>query len=243
VAGSPVMIVSGGSRGLGRALVESYLARGWNVATFSRSLTPFVEQCQKEAPDFFYWSPVDASDPAAVRCFAKQVIGHFGRVDALVNNAGCDTDGILSTMRSEDVTRTVNVNLESALHLTSGCLRAMLAQGAGAIVNISSVSGLRGHTGVTVYSATKAALDGFTRSLAREVGPAGIRVNSVAPGYFESSMTAGFGTDARNRIVRRTPLGRLGRAEDIVSVVHFLVSPEAGFITGQVIAVDGGLSC
>jgi 3-oxoacyl-[acyl-carrier protein] reductase len=119
----------------------------------------------------------------------------------------------------------------------------MLEQQHGSIVNITSVNGIRGHSGVSVYSATKAALDGLTRSLAQEVGPQGIRVNSVAPGYFESEMTSGFSDEVRARIARRTPLRRLGTSEEIANVVRFLISPQASFLTGQIIAVDGGHSC
>jgi 3-oxoacyl-[acyl-carrier protein] reductase len=119
----------------------------------------------------------------------------------------------------------------------------MLRQGGGCIVNISSVNAVRGHAGVAVYSAAKAGLDGLTRSLARELGPRNIRVNSVAPGYFESEMVKGMTDEQKQRIVRRTPLGRLARAEDVANAVYFLASPQASFITGQVLIVDGGITC
>jgi 3-oxoacyl-[acyl-carrier protein] reductase len=119
----------------------------------------------------------------------------------------------------------------------------MLRQGRGCIVNISSVNAVRGHAGVAVYSATKAGLDGLTRSLARELGPRNIRVNSVAPGYFESDMVKGLTEEQKHRIVRRTPLGRLTSAEDVANAVYFLVSEQAAFITGQILVVDGGITC
>jgi 3-oxoacyl-[acyl-carrier protein] reductase len=127
--------------------------------------------------------------------------------------------------------------------LAQACSRFMLRQGSGCIINISSVHAIRGHAGVAVYSATKAALDGLTRSLARELGPRKIRVNSVAPGYFESDMVSGMGVEQLQRIARRTPLGRLARIDEIANAVHFLSSDQASFITGQVLAVDGGITC
>jgi 3-oxoacyl-[acyl-carrier protein] reductase len=153
------------------------------------------------------------------------------------------TEGLLALSRDADVHRQVSMNLEAAILLTRACLKGMLAQGSGSIVNISSVNALRGHTGVSVYSATKAALIGLTRSLAVELGPGGIRVNCVAPGYFQSEMTSGFSEEQRSRIARRTPLRRLGTVEDIVAAIRFFNSPEAAFITGQLIAVDGGFTC
>jgi 3-oxoacyl-[acyl-carrier protein] reductase len=126
---------------------------------------------------------------------------------------------------------------------TRVCVREMIRQGAGSIVNVSSVNAVRGHGGVSVYSATKAALDGLTRSLARELGPRNIRINSVAPGYFASDMVGEISQEATARIRRRTPLGRLAEPEEISEAVHFLASARSGFITGQVLVVDGGLTC
>jgi len=171
------------------------------------------------------------------------VLRRYGRVDALVNNMATMSDGLLTLMRDADIHAQVAMNLEAAIFLTRACLKGMLPQAAGAIVNIASVNALRGHSGVSVYSATKAALVGLTKSLAVEVGPGGIRVNCVAPGYFQSEMTAGFSEEQRARIARRTPLRRLGTVEDIAAAVRFLLSPQAAFITGQLLAVDGGFTC
>jgi 3-oxoacyl-[acyl-carrier protein] reductase len=146
-------------------------------------------------------------------------------------------------MRPEEIHRQIAVNLEAAVSLTQACARVMLAQERGNIISISSVNALRGHAGAALYSGTKAALDGLTRSLARELGPRGIRVNSVAPGYFESEMTRNFTTEQRSAIVRRTPLGRLVTVSDVVAVVRFLAGPESALITGQTLVVDGGLTC
>ncbi|RKH67895.1 SDR family NAD(P)-dependent oxidoreductase [Corallococcus llansteffanensis] len=242
---SKVVIVSGGSRGLGQALVTSCLERGFIVATFSRSESPFVTNLLKQDPEHqrFLWESVDATDPAALKTFVNKVASTYGRVDALVNNAGVGIDGILTTMRTSQIEQGIDLNLKSAIYLIQACSKHMLQQQSGSIINVSSVNAVRGHSGVAVYSATKAALDGLTRSLARELGPKHIRVNSVAPGYFESEMVADLTPEAKQRIIRRTPLGRLGTADDMAQVVQFLLSPQASFITGQTIVVDGGITC
>jgi len=240
-----VVIVSGGSRGLGQAIVSDLLASQSIAATFSRSSTPFVDEQRAADPhaDSFFWKAVDGSDTRQLEDFVRTVFQRYGRLDALVNNMGAVTEGMFTLQRDEDIRHQIAVNLESVIFLTRACLKCMLTQSGGTIVNIASVNALRGHAGVAVYSATKAALVGLTRSLAVELGPAGIRVNCVAPGFFESEMTRFMSDDIKTRIVRRTPLRRLGTAADVAGAVRFLLSPDAAFITGQVIAVDGGFSC
>ena len=240
-----VAIVSGGSRGLGQGVVADLLGQGAVVATFSRSATRFTEDRRAADPqaELFYWEAIDGADFPRLGEFVRGVLRRYGRIDALVNNMATMSDGLLTLMRDADIHRQVAMNLEAAIFLTRACLKGMLPQAAGAIVNIASVNALRGHSGVSVYSATKAALVGLTKSLAVEVGPGGIRVNCVAPGYFQSEMTAGFSEEQRARIARRTPLRRLGTVEDIAAAVRFLLSPDAAFITGQLLAVDGGFTC
>jgi 3-oxoacyl-[acyl-carrier protein] reductase len=239
----PVAVISGGSRGLGQALAADFLERNYAVATFSRAPTPFIESLQRERTASFFWEEVDGADCERVKKFVLDVARRHGRIDVLVNNAAVGADGLLTLMRFDEIHRAVTVNLEGPISLIHACARVMLAQERGSIVNISSVNALRGHAGVSIYSATKAALDGLTRSLARELGPQGIRVNSVAPGYFESDMVRSLSDEQRQRIVRRTPLGRLAAPQDIVAAVRFLTAIEAGFITGQTLVVDGGLTC
>jgi 3-oxoacyl-[acyl-carrier protein] reductase len=240
-----VVLVSGGSRGLGAELVLGFLKRGHSVAAFSRSKTEFIERMIRGRlyRKGFYWASVDGRDHDALRAFVASSAERFGRIDVLVNNAGMAVEGILPTTRPQDIVEAVEVNLTAALMLSQACSRVMLRQGSGCIVNISSVNAIRGHSGVAVYSASKAAIDGLTRSLARELGPRNIRVNSVAPGYFESDMVKDMRKEWKQRIVRRTPLGRLAQIEDVANAVQFLASDQASFITGQTIVVDGGMTC
>ncbi|AQU69565.1 SDR family oxidoreductase [Streptomyces niveus] len=242
-----VAVVSGGSRGLGLALVSHLLDEGYRVATFSRTESEGLTELRASLADpaLLHWSALDGADEdgAGPAEFVRDVVRRFGRVDVLVNNAGIGLEGLLSVTRPADIDRSLRVNIALPVHLSRSCLKPMLARGGGVIVNISSINGLRGQAGVAAYSAAKAGLDGLTRSLAREVGPAGIRVVGLAPGYFESEMTAGMPQEARRRVARRTPLGRLGTVEDLVGAFAFLISDRAGFITGQTLTVDGGFTC
>lgn len=238
-----VIVISGGSRGLGRALVMHFLAIGWCVATYSRNSNPFIEETLKDEKNHFYWEAFDGTDYKLMEAFCKSVFQRFNRIDAVINNAGIGTDGILTLMPIVKISQLIATNLESAIQLTRFCSKYMLLKKGGAIINISSINGIRGHMGLSVYGATKAALDGFTRGLAKELGPRGIRVNSVAPGYLDTEMTQHFTEEQRRRIIRRTPLGRLGKVEDIVAMIEFLLLPTAEFITGQTLVVDGGLTC
>ena len=246
---TPVALISGGSRGLGLALVDMFLEQGWRVATFSRSKTPEIDERQRKYGDDgpgagrFIWIKADGSSDEELRQAVRSVLKDWSKIDTLVNNAGIGNDGLLALQRMQDIDRLIEVNLRGAILLTQLCSKSMIKNGSGSIVNISSVNSVRGHSGVAVYSATKAALDGLTRSLARELGSRNIRVNSVAPGYFESAMVGELSEDAKRRIQRRTPLGRLANPEEISEAVYFLASQKGSFITGQVLVVDGGLTC
>jgi 3-oxoacyl-[acyl-carrier protein] reductase len=241
----PVVVISGGSRGLGAGIAQKCLDAGYIVATFSRAATPFIDAEQQRDPHRkrFHWAAIDSREDSALNRFVSEVSDRYGAIDALVNNAAIGRFGAFPLMRVSDLDDSIAVNLRSNILLARLCTPAMVARGSGSIVNISSVNAVRGNAGVAAYSATKAALDGFTRALARELGQRNIRVNSLAPGYFESDMVEGLSDRQRRAIVRNTPLGRLGTIDEIAEVALFLLSPAAAFMTGQTIVIDGGLSC
>ena len=237
----PHIIVSGGTRGLGKVLVGGLLERGYSVSTFSRNPGTSLEESKQHS---LLVEQADIAEPGSLERFLGCATARFGPAFGLINNAGIAADGVLATMRPDRIHDLLSVNLEGTLLLSRAVIRRMLtANRGGAIINISSITGLRGYSGLSVYAATKAGLDGMTRALARELGPRRIRVNSIAPGYLETDMTTELAPDQRAAIIRRTPLARLGTAEDIVGAVVFLLSPAAAFITGQILAIDGGLTC
>lgn len=242
--GPRVVIVTGGSRGLGAGIVRSYLEAGDLVATCARSITPEVEGWLSDpaTADRFLWASADLAKSEDADAFVKAVIAKWGRVDVLINNAGVARDGIHSMFSDDDIDTVVDLNIKGTLYISRAVSRRMLARRTGHIVNISSIVGLSGYRGLATYSATKAALDGLTRALARELGSRGIVVNGIAPGYLKTEMSHGLDGDQLNQIVRRTPAGRLGDPEDIARVCQFLTDPRGGYLTGQVIVVDGGLT-
>jgi 3-oxoacyl-[acyl-carrier protein] reductase len=240
---SRVAVVTGGSRGLGLLIVKHLLSTGWQVSTFSRSENEPLRQLAAEYGSGFHWQQADLTDTEGLRGYVKSVARRFGRIDLLVNNAGVLHQELLLTLPPAQVNTLIATNLTAPIVIAQACARIMALHDGGQIINVSSINAIRGFRGVAVYSAAKAGLDGFSRSLARELGPMNIRVNSVVPGYFDSDMTANVTEQNRTRIATRTPLGRLGTPQDVLSVVAFLCSAEASFITGQSIVVDGGITC
>jgi 3-oxoacyl-[acyl-carrier protein] reductase len=240
-----VALITGGSRGLGAGLVDAFLEAGYCVSTCARSDTDAVREWTEgsETKDRFHFATADLSDPAEAERCVKEAASRWGRLDVLVNNAGVAPDGVLPLFGNEAVDQVIDLNLKGTVYVTRAASRAMLARRAGAIVNVSSIVGLSGYRGLSVYGATKAALDGFTRALARELGSRGITVNGVAPGYLTTEMTHGLDEQQLGQITRRTPLGRLGDPNDVARAVLFLVDPANTYITGQVLVVDGGLTC
>jgi 3-oxoacyl-[acyl-carrier protein] reductase len=245
VAEPRTVIVTGGSRGLGAGLVQAYLDAGDRVATCSRSATAEVEAWAKDpdTADRFLFVEADLARREDAETFVRAVTKQWGSVDVLVNNAGVARDGILAIFGDDDVDTVVDLNLKGTFAVTKLVSRRMLAQGSGSIVNISSIVGLSGYRGLSVYAATKAALDGFSRSLARELGSRGITVNSIAPGYLRTEMSHGLDEDQLQQIVRRTPSGRLGEPADVARACLFLTDPLNDYITGVTLVVDGGLTC
>jgi 3-oxoacyl-[acyl-carrier protein] reductase len=239
-----VVVVTGGSRGLGAGIARAFLDGGDRVAICARSVTPQVESwlAAADTADRVLFVPADLSKVEDADAFVKAVVDRWGRIDVLVNNAGFARDGILGMFADEDLDTVIDLNLKGTLYVTRQVSRRMLARRSGSIVNISSIVGLSGYRGLTVYSATKAALDGLTRALARELGSRGITVNGVAPGYLRTEMSHGLDEAQLDQIVRRTPAGRLGEPEDVARVVRFLTDPRNTYLTGQVIVVDGGLT-
>lgn len=242
VSNNKVVIVSGGSKGLGFGICKTLLEAGYCVATFSRKRTPELEALLEQSGGRLYWQSVDVTDETQLSEFLRQVKEKFGRVGYLVNSAGMANEGLLTLMKGNEVSRMVQVNLEGAIALAQACAKQMMVASFGVIVNVSSIVGVRGFKGLAAYSATKAALDGFTRSLAKELGSAGIRVNSLAPGFMDTDMTSELTDRQKKRIIRQTPAGRLGTVADASSAIKFLLSDESSFITGQTLVVDGGLT-
>lgn len=242
--GPRTVVVTGGSRGLGAGIVQSFLDSGDRVATCARSRTAQVDLWEKD-PAYegrFLFREVDLADRPATTAFVRDVVAAWDSIEVLVNNAGVARDGILAMSSDDDIDTVVDLHIKGTLHVTRLVSRRMLARERGHIVNISSIVGLSGYRGLGVYSATKAALDGLTRSLARELGSRGIVVNSVAPGYLRTEMSHGLDEAQMGQIVRRTPAGRLGEPEDVARVVQFLAAPQNDYLTGQVVVVDGGLT-
>lgn len=242
-------IISGGSRGLGLAVVERLLDRGDSVATFSRSGSAALSALAEKYSARLLAEQIDASDADALRGFVARAAARFGGIDHCIANAAVAYEGVVATVRDDEIDAMLTVNLRGSIVLVRECVRQMLLRpigdersGAGrpSVVVVSSVVASRASPGLAVYAATKSGLEGFARSLARELGPRGIRVNAVAPGFLETDLSASLSEANRARIVRRTPLGRLGTPTDVVGVIEFLAGPRSAFITGQVVTVDGG---
>jgi len=241
-----VVLISGGSRGLGLALVQDCLRHGWNVATFSRSNTQEVEDLRTKYKDRFFYCVADQGAPQSAQFIVNSVRSALGGINALVNNAAIGRDGILASMPEDQIRQLVQTNLTSVLLLTRECIREFLRAPRShpkTIVNISSIVSVTGFNGLSAYASTKSALLGMTRSLARELGRVNVTVNAVLPGFLETEMSHNLSERQRASIIRRTALGRLGKPSDITPLVRFLMSEQSRFITGQFFIADGGATC
>jgi 3-oxoacyl-[acyl-carrier protein] reductase len=239
------VLITGGSRGLGLATVRDLLSRGYVVSTCSRQHSSDLSDLESHNPGL-RWYEADLTQDGQAGEFVERAVADRPsvRTYGLINNAGIAGEGVLPTFPMVDARTIVTVNLISTLEASRSFLRALLsARLPGRIINISSIIGTRGYNGLSVYSASKAGMDGMTRALAREWGRTGTTVNSIAPGYLETDMSASLEAGQRDQVIRRTPLGRLGTTDDVVPLVAYLLSREAQFITGQTLVIDGGISC
>src|SRR3954464_4194757 len=239
-----VALVTGAGRGIGHAIALRLGSEGARVACVSRSSENAKRTCDElnaSRADSARPYALDVSDHAAVEKAGAQILEDFGRVDILVNNAGVTRDGLVMRMALEDWDSVINTNLRGAFSFTQSVIRAMIKQRSGRIINISSVIGLMGNAGQTNYAASKAGLIGLTKSLARELASRGITVNAIAPGYISTDMTNALNEEIQKSIQDKIPLKRVGTVEEIAAAVAFLASPEAGYITGQTLCVDGGI--
>ncbi len=238
-----VAVITGAGRGIGRAITLKFAAQGADIVCVSRTL----ENAEKAAGEVRAlgrraWAhAVDVADSAAVTAAAEKILAETGRVDILVNNAGVTRDGLLMRMSEGDWDLVLDTNLKGAFLFTKAFTRAFLKQRSGRIINVASIIGLIGNAGQCNYAASKAALIGFTKSVARELASRGITANALAPGFIETDMTASLGQEVREDLVKKIPLGSLGQPEDVANAALFLAGPQARYITGQVLAVDGGM--
>jgi 3-oxoacyl-[acyl-carrier protein] reductase len=234
--------ITGASRGIGRAITLRLSEAGFIIVASARSSNAdaVVDKINAEGGKAVALS-LDVTDAVSIPNIAKEAVEQFGRIDVLVNNAGIVRDQLLMRMKAEDWDAVLATNLTSVYGCCQSVLRTMMKQRSGRIINISSVVGQSGNSGQTNYSASKAGLIGFSKSLAREVASRGITVNVVAPGMIDTDMTAGIEGRAREVLLERIPMARLGLPDEVASVVCFLASHDASYITGQVVAVNGGL--
>ena len=235
-----ICIVTGASRGIGAAIASRFRTEGARVYSFSRSAPSQPEGGEDNILRDF-WLSCDVSDEASVEAAVAAVLAKEGRIDILVNNAGITRDGLLMRMKTEDWEAVLDTNLKSAFLLSRSVVRTMLKQRDGCILNVSSVVGITGNGGQTNYSASKAGIIGFTKSLAREVASRNLRVNAIAPGFIETSMTDKIPEDFKRKLKESIPLGRVGSAEEAAAAALFLCSPLASYVTGVVLQVDGGM--
>ena len=240
---SHIAVVTGAGRGIGRAIALKFAAEGADIVCVSRT----AENAEKVAAEVRLlgrqaWAhAVNVADAAAVTAAAEKILQQTGKVDILVNNAGVTRDGLIMRMSEEDWDTVLNTNLKGAFLFTQALSRGFLKQRSGRILNVASVIGLIGNAGQCNYAASKAALIGFTKAVAKEFASRGVTVNALAPGFIETDMTAGLTPELKAELLQRIPLRTLGQSEDIAEGALFLASPGARYITGQVLTIDGGM--
>jgi 3-oxoacyl-[acyl-carrier protein] reductase len=244
------IIVTGGSRGLGLGIARQLAHAGYRVIAIARKTNKHLEAAIEEAKAAkgangaprgeLHFLAFDLSDIKAIPGLIQKIRKTFGPIYGLINNAAIGTDGVLAIMQTSQIEELVRVNTVSPIVLTKYAVRSMLSEGGGRIVNVASIIGFTGYSGLSVYGATKASMLGFTRSLAREVGRHGVNVNAVAPGFIETDMTQSLGDEQRGQVARRSALRRLPEVDDVANAVEFLLGDKARNITGTVLTVDAG---
>lgn len=237
-------LITGATRGIGKQIAITLAKQGYNIALNYRKENEELENTKKEIEEIGVQVLAVKGDVANFEeCenFVKQVIERFGQIDVLVNNAGITKDMLLMRMKKEDFEQVIDTNLVGTFNVTKNVVPYMMKARSGRIINISSVVGIAGNAGQTNYSASKAGIIGFTKSLAKEIASRNILVNAVAPGFIETNMTDILKDDVKQEIAKNIPLKRMGTAQDVANVVKFLASDDSSYITGQVINVDGGM--
>jgi 3-oxoacyl-[acyl-carrier protein] reductase len=238
------IVVTGGSRGLGLGIARQLAAVGYRVIAVARKsnqqLASAIEEAGRAGPGKLHFVAFDLSDIKAIPGLIQNIHKDFGPIYGLINNAAIGTDGVLAIMHNSQIEELVRLNTVSPIVLTKYAVRSMLSEGGGRIVNVASIIGFTGYSGLSVYGATKASMIGFTRSLAREVGRHSINVNAVAPGFIETDLTQGMGAEQRTQVARRSALRRLAEVGDVANAVEFLLGDKAKNITGTVMTVDAG---
>ena len=238
-------LVTGAGKGIGRAIALALAKMGVLVIVNYRGSKEQAEETVQKIREMGQEAeayPCDVSDFQAVETMMKTIVSKYGRLDILVNNAGITKDGLILKMSEEDFDKVVDTNLKGTFHTIRHASRQMIRQRSGRIINISSVSGVMGNPGQANYAAAKAGIIGLTKTMAKELGSRGITVNAIAPGFIETDMTAVLSESVQQNIQAQIPLGHFGKPEDVAAAVAFLASEEAGYITGQVLCVDGGMA-
>ena len=237
-------LITGATRGIGKQIAITLAKQGYNIALNYRKENEELENTKKEIEEIGVQVLAvkgDVTNFEECENFVKQVIERFGQIDVLVNNAGITKDMLLMRMKKEDFEQVIDTNLVGTFNVTKNVVPYMMKARSGRIINISSVVGISGNAGQTNYSASKAGIIGFTKSLAKEIASRNILVNAVAPGFIETNMTDVLKDDVKQEIAKNIPLKRMGTAQDVANVVKFLASDDSSYITGQVINVDGGM--
>jgi 3-oxoacyl-[acyl-carrier protein] reductase len=238
------VLVTGGSRGIGLAISRKLAGAGYNVIAVARresdELKAATGEIIKQGRGGLHFRAFDLSEVDAIPAFVKELRDEFGAIYGLVNNAGIGTEGLLATMHNTEIEALLRLNVLSPVILTKYVVRHMMADGAGRVINMSSVIATTGYNGLSVYGATKAAATGFTKSLAREVGKLGITVNAIAPGFIDTELTQSLSDDQRKRIASRSALRRLPEPDDVARMVEYLLGDGGRNITGSVMTIDAG---